>query len=133
MTQHGRPRLRVRPVPDRGRERLLRRGGTVVPLPPKAVALLMALLHRSGEFIEKGQLLAEVWPDTFVEEGSLTQTVSARKALGEAPASLHRDDRGAVIDSSRRSRLCAVGGTLPVTCRAAPGEPVWRPSAGVLR
>ena len=46
----------------------------------------MALLHRSGEFIEKGQLLAEVWPDTFVEEGSLTQTVSMlRKALGEAP------------------------------------------------
>ena len=86
MTQHGRHVFEFGPFRIEDGERLLRRGGTVVPLPPKAVALLMALLHRSGEFIEKGQLLAEVWPDTFVEEGSLTQTVSVlRKALGEAP------------------------------------------------
>jgi TolB-like protein/Tfp pilus assembly protein PilF len=88
MTQHGSHVFEFGPFRIEDGERLLRRGGTVVPLPPKAVALLMALLHRSGEFIEKGQLLAEVWPDTFVEEGSLTQTVSVlRKALGEAPAS----------------------------------------------
>ena len=86
MTQHGRHVFEFGPFRIEDGERLLRRGGAVVPLPPKAVALLMALLHRSGEFIEKGQLLAEVWPDTFVEEGSLTQTVSVlRKALGEAP------------------------------------------------
>ena len=78
----------------------------MVPLPPKAVALLMALLHRSGEFIEKGQLLAEVWPDTFVEEGSLTQTVSAFGALGEAPA-LHRDDPAARLSIRRAGHGCA--------------------------
>ena len=75
MTQHGRHVFEFGPFRIEDGERLLRRGGAVVPLPPKAVALLMALLHRSGEFIEKGQLLAEVWPDTFVEEGSLSQTV----------------------------------------------------------
>jgi TolB-like protein/tetratricopeptide (TPR) repeat protein len=65
-------------------ERLLRRDGTVVAVPPKAIALLMALLQRSGEFVAKEELLTTVWPDTFVEEGSLAQNVSLlRKVLGE--------------------------------------------------
>ena len=64
-------------------ERLLRRAEGVVPIPPKATALLMALVERPGEFIDKQELLNVVWPDTFVEDGSLTQMVSLlRKALG---------------------------------------------------
>jgi TolB-like protein/Tfp pilus assembly protein PilF len=65
-------------------ERLLRRGDEVVPLPPKAVDLLLALVERGGDVVGKEQLLTLVWPDTFVEEGSLAQNVSLlRRSLGE--------------------------------------------------
>lgn len=64
-------------------ERLLRRGETPVPLPPKAVDTLVALLAAPGEVIEKRALIEQVWPDTFVEEGGLARNVSLlRKTLG---------------------------------------------------
>ena len=110
MTQHGRHVFEFGPFRIEDGERLLRRGGAVVPLPPKAVALLMALLHRSGEFIEKGQLLAEVWR----KAASPRQCQYSARRSGRRRALLtSRRSRGAVTDSSRRSRLCAVGGTLP--------------------
>jgi TolB-like protein/Flp pilus assembly protein TadD len=69
-------------------ERLLRRGTEVVSLPPKAVELLLALIERPGEAVDKDELLTLVWPGTFVEEGSLTQNVSLlRKVLGDRPTS----------------------------------------------
>lgn len=70
------------------RERLLRRGREVVPLPPKAVDLLLALLDQPGRAVTKDELLQRVWPGTFVEEGSLAQSVSLlRKALGDGEGS----------------------------------------------
>jgi TolB-like protein len=69
-------------------ERLLRRGTDVIPLPPKAVELLLVLVERRGEAVGKDELLAAVWPGTFVEEGSLAQNVSLlRKVLGGGPES----------------------------------------------
>jgi TolB-like protein/Tfp pilus assembly protein PilF len=66
-------------------ERLLLRDGKPVQLTPKAYEMLLALVERSGHIIEKDELLKEVWPDQFVEEGNLTQHVFAlRKALGES-------------------------------------------------
>lgn len=48
------------------------------------------LLQRRGEVIDKDHLFRAVWPDTVVEENSLTRNISAlRKALGEKPDS-HR-------------------------------------------
>jgi DNA-binding winged helix-turn-helix (wHTH) protein/TolB-like protein/Tfp pilus assembly protein PilF len=65
-------------------ERLLLRDGHPVPLTPKAYEMLLALVQRSGHIVEKDELLKEVWPDSFVEEGNLTQYVfSLRRALGE--------------------------------------------------
>jgi len=62
---------------------VLWRGGDVVPLTPKAAALLQALLEKQGDVVRKAELLARVWPDTVVEEANLSVTVSAlRKALG---------------------------------------------------
>jgi hypothetical protein len=56
----------------------------VVRLPPKAVETLLALVQHAGEVMLKEELLKSVWPDTFVEEGNLTGSISAlRKALGE--------------------------------------------------
>jgi len=71
--------FRVDPV----RRRLIRHGEPV-PLTPKAFAILLVLIEKRGEVVEKEDLIQKVWPDTFVTEANLTQNVSAlRKALGE--------------------------------------------------
>ena len=65
-------------------ERALTRNGQVVPLTPKAFDTLVVLVRNSGHVVEKDQLLKEVWPDTFVEEGVLAVNVAAiRKALSD--------------------------------------------------
>lgn len=62
--------------------RSLSRGGEPVALPPKAVETLILLAENRGKTVLKEELLETVWAGTFVEEGSLTQTVSIlRKAL----------------------------------------------------
>lgn len=66
-------------------ERLLLRDGEPVPLTPKAFDMLLALVENSGRLLEKEELMRRLWPDSFVEEGSLAQNVSLlRKALGES-------------------------------------------------
>ena len=65
-------------------ERVLLRDRDPVPLTPKVFEILLALVERGGHIVEKEDLMKKVWPDTFVEEGNLTQNVSLlRKALGE--------------------------------------------------
>lgn len=66
-------------------KRVLLRSGEAVSLPPKAFEVLLVLLQRPGQIVSKDQLLQEVWPDTFVEEGNLTQTIFVlRRALGDS-------------------------------------------------
>src|SRR4030095_15402794 len=56
-----------------------------VPLNPKAFDILLTLVESSGHIVEKDDRMKRVWPNTFVEEGNLTQNVSLlRKALGES-------------------------------------------------
>jgi len=54
-------------------ERILRRDRELVPLTPKVFDILLALVERGGHIVEKDDLMKRVWPDTFVEEGNLTQ------------------------------------------------------------
>ena len=64
--------------------RQLRRDGTALPLPAKALDLLLALVENSGQLVEKDELFRAVWRDQIVEESNLTVHVSQiRKALGE--------------------------------------------------
>lgn len=64
--------------------RLLFRGSEHVPLPPKAVDILVLLVENAGNVVEKDDLLKQVWQGTFVEEGSLARAISVlRKALGD--------------------------------------------------
>jgi DNA-binding winged helix-turn-helix (wHTH) protein len=57
--------------------------GKEVTLRPKPQALLAYLAANQGRVIPKGELLDAVWPDVFVTEDSLTQTIrEVRKALG---------------------------------------------------
>jgi DNA-binding winged helix-turn-helix (wHTH) protein/Tol biopolymer transport system component len=65
---------------------LLRRGGTVVPLQPRALETLLVLVKRRGEVVSKQQLIDAVWRDSFVEEGNLTQNIFLlRRELGKTP------------------------------------------------
>jgi DNA-binding winged helix-turn-helix (wHTH) protein/TolB-like protein len=65
-------------------ERQLRRDGDAVPLPPKAVDLLLALIEMPGRVRTREELLDRVWPDTAVEESNLSQNIFIlRKALDD--------------------------------------------------
>jgi len=65
-------------------ERLLARDGAPVELGARALDILMALLSRPNEVVSKSDLLARVWPDVTVEEGSLRFHIAGlRKALGD--------------------------------------------------
>ena len=64
--------------------RVLFHGNKAVPLPPKAADALLLLVQNAGNVVEREDLLKQVWRDAFVEEGSLTRTISIlRKALEE--------------------------------------------------
>lgn len=66
--------------------RLLLRHGSVKPLSPKAFQLLEFLLDRRPEAISKTEILARLWPETFVSDASLYNLVAeVRAALGDEP------------------------------------------------
>ena len=63
--------------------RLLKEG-VRVPLTPTAFRLLLLLVQRAGQDVEKDELIQLVWPETIVEENNLPHTISKlRKALNE--------------------------------------------------
>src|SRR5579862_5898844 len=67
-------------------ERKLLRGNEVVGLTPKAFDTLVLLVRNSGHLLEKDELIRMLWPDSFVEEGNLSNNIFVlRKALGEDP------------------------------------------------
>ena len=69
---------------------LLRRGEEVVQLPPKVFETLLVLVESGGHIVSKEDLMNRLWPDSFVEENSLTQNIFLlRRALGE-PGSKER-------------------------------------------
>lgn len=67
-------------------ERVLRRGGEILPLPAKVLDVLCLLVTNSGTVVSKNEILEAVWPESFVEESNLTQSIYAlRRALGPGP------------------------------------------------
>src|SRR5262249_50507987 len=67
--------------------RTLFKDNEIVHLTPKAVETLLVLVRHAVQVVEKEQLLKEVWPDSFVEEGSLSHNIhELRKALGDDSA-----------------------------------------------
>jgi DNA-binding winged helix-turn-helix (wHTH) protein len=64
--------------------RRLSRSGTDVRLSPKAFDLLCALVARRPDVLAKGDLLAAIWPDTYVIEANLNVVIAEiRRALGD--------------------------------------------------
>src|SRR4030081_3804860 len=69
-------------------ERLLGKGGEPVQLGSRALDILIALVERPAEVVSKKELIARVWPDLVVDEGSLRFHILAlRKALGQGRSS----------------------------------------------
>src|SRR5262245_31843180 len=65
-------------------ENLLLRDGQAVSLAPKVFDTLLVLVQNSGHLLDKDELLRLIWPDTFVEDGSLAKNVFVlRKILEE--------------------------------------------------
>jgi predicted ATPase/DNA-binding winged helix-turn-helix (wHTH) protein len=64
--------------------RMLLRSDRPVQLSSRACEMLLLLVERAGEVVKKRELMARVWPDTIVEEGTLrVHIASLRKALGD--------------------------------------------------
>ncbi len=69
------------------KERVLRRGEQVLPLPPKAFETLLLLVRNPGHLILKSDFMKLLWPDSFVEEVNLANNISLlRKTLGKTAA-----------------------------------------------
>src|SRR6202023_3147527 len=63
--------------------RLLFRDEQPLPVTPKAVETLVALVRHGGRLLKKNDLMGIVWPDRMVEESNLTQNIYLRrKTLG---------------------------------------------------
>jgi eukaryotic-like serine/threonine-protein kinase len=66
--------------------RTLRRDEEVVTLNRRAFDVLLYLVQNPGRVVSRDELLKKVWPDIFVDENSLAQSISAlRRALEEKP------------------------------------------------
>src|SRR6202789_3238229 len=66
--------------------RALRRQDEIVTLNRRAFDVLLYLVQNPGKALTRDELLKNVWPDTFVDENSLAQSISVlRRALEEKP------------------------------------------------
>lgn len=71
-------------------ERSFRRAGEPVHLTPKAFQLLEILLRERPQAVSRADLVRELWPATFVADGSLANLASElRSALGDPPGEAH--------------------------------------------
>src|SRR5215831_18031366 len=62
---------------------LLFRDGQPLPLQPKAVETLIALIQHGGQLVKKDDLIRIVWSDRIVDESNLSQNIYLlRKTLG---------------------------------------------------
>ena len=96
--------FRVDPV-----KRTLLRDEVTVSLPGKALDVLLVLLQNHGTTVTKDELMKAVWPDTFVEEGNLSQTVFVlRKTLGDV------DGRIFIVTEPRKGYRFVGNSTAPV-------------------
>ena len=69
------------------------RDNSLVPLPPKALEMLLLLVRQREIIVSREELLETVWRDTFVEEGNINYTVSLLRKT------LDKDDRGRFIQT----------------------------------
>ncbi|HYK34454.1 winged helix-turn-helix domain-containing protein [Alloacidobacterium sp.] len=92
------------------------RSGQHIALEPKALRVLIMLTSRAGHLVDKQELLESVWPNTFVEENTLTKTIGIlRRELGDTS----RDSKLIETVPTRGYRFIAPVEVLP----EAPSSP----------
>src|SRR6478752_5785941 len=65
-------------------QRVLIRDGNLIALTPKAFDVLLFLIQNRGRVLEKDELMRAIWPESFVEEGNLSQNIFVlRKILDD--------------------------------------------------
>jgi Tol biopolymer transport system component/DNA-binding winged helix-turn-helix (wHTH) protein len=115
----------------------LRQDGAHVVLTQKSFEVLLVLIERRGQIVDKDVLLKLVWPDTIVEENNLARHISTlRKALNDTPP----DHQYIVTVPGRGYRFVASVQELsrseapppkPASGREAPSPPAEVPAAQV--
>ncbi len=69
-------------------ERVIKSAGRPLPVSPKALDVLVFLVENRGHIVEKQALMSKVWPETFVEENTLSFNISVlRKLLADSSTS----------------------------------------------
>jgi DNA-binding winged helix-turn-helix (wHTH) protein len=113
------------------KQRLLMQADKPIRLGGRAFDVLIALLERPGELISKHELMARVWPNTFVGRANLAVHISAlRRALGDG-----RDGNRYVVNIPGRgyrfvAPVTIVEDPLPPVPALAP---VSEPRGAILR
>jgi predicted ATPase/DNA-binding winged helix-turn-helix (wHTH) protein len=107
-----------------------------IQLRPKVYAVLKYLVAHAGVLVTKQQLLDDVWPDTFVSDAVLKDSIrQLREALGDDAKSpqfietAHRRGYRFIADVRRGDAAIAMGPRLPSP--RSPAEPA-SPPANVL-
>src|SRR5215469_10477275 len=95
----------------------LSRRGQRIALEPKALRVLTVLVSRAGHLVDKQELLSSVWPNTFVEENTLTRTIGIlRRELGDTS----RDSKIIETVPTRGYRFIALVEILPSQAPKSP-------------
>ena len=108
-------------------ERQLSRDGQPVPLTPKAFDTLLYFVTNQQRLLTKDELIAQLWPDSFVEESNLAQNVSAvRRALGEQPGG------GQYIETVPKRGYRFAAEAKQVLAPRSAAKPAYAPVQGTL-
>jgi DNA-binding winged helix-turn-helix (wHTH) protein len=98
-------------------QRVILRADAPLRLGSRAREILLALVERAGETVRKKELMARVWPDTIVEEGTLRVHISAlRKALEDGKSGMRYVENV----TGHGYRFVAPVTRFDATCRPAP-------------
>ena len=125
--------------------RKLLRGGSEIPLTPKAFDTLCYLVEHRERVVTKEELRAHLWPDVNVDENALSQNISrVRKALGgegyvetvsrigfrftgrvveAAPVSINRPSSWSLAAVCAATLILLGGATLLIRARATARTP----------
>ena len=71
-------------VLERSQQRVRRRDGSPLDLPPRLFSALLLFVENAGALLDKDALMRALWPGLVVEENSLSQVISGlRRALAD--------------------------------------------------